>query len=222
MKNIVNIQLMRVGKSFGSKRLFYVDNLNLISGDLIAISGVSGSGKSTFLYCLGLVEKFSEGKIFFDNIDVTSLSESKKLKLYKHDIGFLFQNYGLIDDITVSKNLDIVVNNRKDSGNKLELKVNALKKVGLENKLNTLVYTLSGGEQQRVAAAMLIIKQPRLILCDEPSAALDRANAQIVMDVLRDFSEQGSLVLVASHDQFIIDLCKSAYILENQTLTKLK
>jgi putative ABC transport system ATP-binding protein len=204
----MEIRLEKVEKTFENKVILNNINYTFLPNKLIGITGKSGSGKTTLLNCIGLLESITKGQIFYNNNNVTKLSAKNRQKYYKKHIGFLFQNSGLVDSWTVNQNLDIglafIKASRKE---KLQIKNDALKVVNLENMLNNKIYTLSGGEQQRVALARLLIKQTQVILCDEPSAALDEYNTEIVLNVLKSEAQKGKIVIVSSHDSFITKRC---------------
>jgi putative ABC transport system ATP-binding protein len=204
----VDIIIRNLSKSFDGRTLWKNLNYNISAGKMTAITGKSGSGKTTLLNCIGLLENIDTGQVIFGENDVTRSSYRKKLKLFRHTIGFLFQNYGLISEWTVDKNLDIALEyskipkNRR-TGDKLRI----LEYVGLKSKAHAKVYSLSGGEQQRVALAKLVLKEAKIILCDEPSAALDEDNANIVVSLLKDLAYKGCTVIISTHDKSVVSQC---------------
>jgi putative ABC transport system ATP-binding protein len=217
----MEIQLVNVSKKFNDNLLFGNVNATFSSGELIALTGKSGTGKTTLLNCIGLLEKITGGDIFIDNHNVSKTSTSKKIKYYRDTIGFVFQNYGLVSDWTVEQNLELAL---KFSGlpkqarkNKIS---NTLKDMGLQGREKTRIYSLSGGEQQRVALAETMLKDAKIILCDEPSAALDIDNANIIINILKVFAKRGAIVIVATHDQNVVSHCTNVFSLENERLVK--
>jgi putative ABC transport system ATP-binding protein len=202
-------------KSFKKKPVLNDISLEISSGEIVCLRGKSGSGKTTLLNILGLLESPDSGNIFIDHKKVDTASKKQKTLLYRNLFGFLFQNYGLIDEWTVSKNLDFGLEYSKLSKNeKLKLKHTALKSVGLSDRISSPVYELSGGEQQRVALARLMLKKPKIILCDEPSAALDDENTKIVINALIDFAKSGGIVVISTHDKAVSDRCDKIFTLE--------
>lgn len=189
------IQIENLSKSFGDHVVFQNFNEVIQTGEMVGFSGVSGCGKTTLLNMIGGIEPFDEGKILVDDIDISN--KRNHLEYYRKKVGFLFQNFALIDDKTVYENLKMV----KYRVDKTIEEV--LEKVEMSHALHQKVYQLSGGEQQRVALARLMLKRCDLILADEPTGALDRANAKRVMDLLSGLHEEGRTVIVVSHDEQI-------------------
>lgn len=188
------IELININKSFGDKVLFDDYNLKIKRGEFVIISGDSGSGKTTLLNMMGALEKVDAGQIKVNGIDI--LKKRNQLKYYRNTVGFLFQNFVLLEDKTVYQNLNIIRKNNR-SGLSIE---EALKKVGLEDCINSKVYTLSGGEQQRVALARLMIKKCTLILADEPTGSLDRKNAERVLSILKQLNKEGVTIILVTHN----------------------
>lgn len=188
------IELININKSFGDKVLFDDYNLKIKRGEFVIISGDSGSGKTTLLNMIGALEKVDAGQIKVNGIDI--LNKRNQLKYYRNTVGFLFQNFVLLEDKTVYQNLNIIWKNNR-SGLSIE---EALKKVGLEDCINSKVYTLSGGEQQRVALARLMIKKCTLILADEPTGSLDRKNAERVLSILKQLNKEGVTIIIVTHN----------------------
>lgn len=200
------IELKNINKKYGNKELFKDLNFSIKKGEMIAITGKSGSGKSTLLNILGLIDKPDSGDIIICNNKNPYYNEKEKIKLFRYNIGYLFQNYALIDNYTVSKNLDIALEYVK-SNNKKELKEEALKKVGLLDKLNNKIFELSGGEQQRIALARLMIKKNDIILADEPTGSLDDLNRDIILNLLKKLNNEGKTIIIVTHDNIVADMC---------------
>ncbi len=186
-----HIELKNINKSFSNNILFERFNLDIAKGELCVIYGKSGCGKTTLLNIMGLLE-FCSGDVLINGKKYRSRS-FKARDLLKKEIGYLFQNFALIDDETVYENLKIVCNDK----NKIE---EILKRVDLENISKKYIYQLSGGEQQRVAIARLILKDVSLILADEPTGSLDTTNKQIIMKLLEQLNEDGKTVVIVTHD----------------------
>lgn len=192
------IKINNLCKKFDDKTIFLDLNLEIKTGEFVALSGGSGSGKTTLINMIGGLEAFDSGSIYIDDIEVKT--GKKKISFFREKVGFLFQNYGLIENKTVQQNLDIV---KKRGRSGVEMK-EALTSVGLEGYEKTPVYKLSGGEQQRVALARLIMKKCDVILADEPTGSLDRKNAEVVVDILKKFSKEKNITIVlATHDEVI-------------------
>ncbi|MNW45227.1 Glutamine transport ATP-binding protein GlnQ [compost metagenome] len=204
------ITIENLSKSFDDKSLFTNFNLVIETGDFVIFSGPSGCGKTTLLNMIGAIENIDKGTIRIDDIDIKN--KKNHLKYFRTKVGFLFQNFALVDNKTVKDNLGLI---RKDSKTDLSI-TEALEIVGLKDKLNKKVYTLSGGEQQRVALARLMLKKCDIILADEPTGSLDKDNAEVVLNILKKFNQDGKTIILVTHDEQIkkqgnkvINLCKA-------------
>ena len=203
------IDVAAASKSFGDRHLWSEVDLTIDSGEMVALVGPSGSGKSTLLNCLGLLEPLDEGQILVGDKDITRFSTGKARRFRRDSLGYLFQSYALIESATIRQNLDVVigVGERFRRAAVRERQERALEAVGMAGRSGTKVFTLSGGEQQRVALARLLVKKPAIILADEPTGALDEDNAAMVMQALRSFADDGSTVVVATHSDYVKDQC---------------
>lgn len=181
-------------KSFGDHVLFQDFNMSISQGEFVVFSGQSGCGKTTLLNMIGALEPFDGGTIHVDDRDISQ--RKNRLRYFSDTVGFLFQNFALFEDRTVRKNLEIIKPKNRSKTSVEE----ALESVGLRSKLESKVYTLSGGEQQRVALARLMVKKCELVLADEPTGSLDRANADVVMEILKGLNRMGKTVILVSHD----------------------
>jgi putative ABC transport system ATP-binding protein len=187
--------------SYGSRRLWTGLDVTLKPGQLTALTGPSGSGKSTLLNCLGLLERPTSGGIFFDGNEYSKYSAGKARKFRRDVLGYLFQNYALVENATVAQNLALAMKAGQTT------MADALDRVGLPGREREKISRLSGGEQQRVAVARLLVKQPRLVLADEPTGALDRTNTETVIALLRTMADEGACVVIATHDDWVRDQC---------------
>ncbi|MGL4589649.1 MAG: ABC transporter ATP-binding protein [Mycoplasmatales bacterium] len=201
------INLKNINKMYGKRTIFDNYSLQINRGELVAIVGKSGKGKSTLLNIIGGLEDVDSGEIIIDNTEIKS-SKAKKI-LLREKISYLFQNYALIESETVLNNLLLAVRyKRKTKKEKIILISKALKIVGLEGIENEKIYNLSGGEQQRVAMARLIIKDSRIILADEPTGNLDFDNAKIIFALLKKLNTKGKTVIIVTHDLELANKCK--------------
>ncbi|MDH2428405.1 ATP-binding cassette domain-containing protein [Sphaerisporangium sp. TRM90804] len=200
------IQVRGVAKSFGTRTLWRDLSFTVERGRMLALTGPSGAGKSTLLNCLGLLESVDDGEILVDGVDVTEFRSGAARRFRRDTLGYLFQNYALIENATVRANLEVVVRPRPGRAARGTLET-ALERVGLEGRAAEKVYRLSGGEQQRVALARLLVKRPVIVVADEPTGALDARNTDMVVDVLRGMAAGGSAVVVATHDPTVEGAC---------------
>ncbi|MBD3005159.1 MULTISPECIES: ATP-binding cassette domain-containing protein [unclassified Streptomyces] len=206
------IDIENLAKCFGPHTLWSDVNLTVHGGQLLALTGPSGSGKSTLLNCLGLLDAPTSGVIRHQDREVTRL-RPRQARLFRRDVlGYLFQNYALIDNATVAANLEVVAKPRHGSRRRTKTAIpEALERVGLAGRAREKVSRLSGGEQQRVALARLMVKQPSLVLADEPTGALDHDNTAMVVKILRELSDSGCAVVIATHDDYVRDQCDTEF-----------
>ncbi|CAM4153483.1 ATP-binding cassette domain-containing protein [Erysipelothrix inopinata] len=196
------IQLKDVNKSYNNIPVLENFNLEINEGEMICISGRSGSGKSTILNILGLLETFDGGTYLLYGKKAPKPFSNEATKILKDSIGYLFQNFALIDNKTVRYNLELALSRKQIKDSDLNA---TLDNVGLIDYLNRKVYTCSGGEQQRIAIARLLLKDSNLILCDEPTGSLDDENKHIVMNLLHELHQSGKTVIIVTHDTEIIN-----------------
>ena len=198
----MKIEIRNVRKSFGKIELFHDYSAEIPSGKMTGIYGESGAGKTTLLNMIGMIEPY-DGTITYDGKEVKTRKERNRMLAER--IGFVFQNFGLVDDLTVEENIRLMkCMKRKEKREQIPA---VLKKLGLEGRENSIVYELSGGEQQRVAIAKVLLKNADLILADEPTASLDERNKEFVMRLLRNCVDGGKTVVIVTHDKEIIKQC---------------
>lgn len=209
------IKLNNVSKKFGSKVLFNEFNLTIEQGDFIAITGGSGSGKTTLMNIIGLIEPCDHGSVdVFKYKNVKPNSKQSGLVI-RSEIGYLFQNYALIDDESVEANLHVGLKYQKVSkDNKVKQIADSLQRVGLKGYEKRNVFELSGGEQQRVAVARIMLKSSNIILADEPTGSLDETNREIIIGLLREMNEEGKTIIIVTHDPYIASQCKNVINLD--------
>ena len=188
------IELKSVKKSFGDRVLYQDLNLSIADGEFAVLTGASGCGKTTLLDMIAGIEPIDSGTILADGLDITK--RKNRLSYFQTKLGMLFQNFALIENMTVQKNLELV---QKKSRSDITIE-DALRRVGMQEHLDKKVCTLSGGEQQRIALARLMVKQCSIILADEPTGSLDTDNAAKVMAILADLNQMGKTVVMVTHD----------------------
>jgi len=183
--------------------------LHVREGEFVAIMGPSGCGKSTLLNILGTIDRPTSGKYLFRDREVTQLPEADLAKLRRDNLGFVFQSFNLIDELTIAENVELGVVYRKWAGRDRKAKVlAAMDRVGIAHRARHYPHQLSGGQQQRAAIARAIVGQPSLILADEPTGNLDTENGAQVMDILRSLNEEGATIIMVTHSPSHADLAK--------------
>ena len=202
------IEIKNLNKSFKENQVFINFNCQIKDGFMTAIIGKSGTGKSTLLNMIGLLDLDYQGEILYDNINIKNLKENKQTEFIRNNINYLFQNYALIDNETVEQNLLLTLAYEKISKKEKLNKINTvLTKVGLDNFNDKKIYTLSGGEQQRIALARTIIKKGNIILADEPTGNLDEENKNQVLNILKELKKLGKTIIIVTHDLSIANEC---------------
>lgn len=204
----MEIELINIVKRYGNHLILNNFNLSVEKGEMIAIVGNSGRGKSTLLNIIGLLEEPNSGDIFIQETNVSRINNRKRTLLLRNTIGYLFQNYALIDNETVDKNLDIALQFiNKNKKQKQILKKEILARVGLEDKLKNKIFELSGGQQQRVSIARLMLKSSDIILADEPTGSLDLDNRNHVIKLLKSLNYEGKTIIIVTHDSEVANSC---------------
>ncbi|WP_281680979.1 ABC transporter ATP-binding protein [Lactobacillus gallinarum] len=204
-------------KKFGDRTIFNNVDCELKEGVSYAIIGKSGVGKTTFLNILGGLESPSSGEVLVDNVPV---NEANLPKLRRDKFGFIFQNFGLIDDETVKENLEIGFANQKIPKEEQKRRIlKALDELDLKGiSLSQKVHTLSGGEQQRIALARIILKSPSIIFADEPTGSLDAGNSKLILNhLLTDFGPKAT-IFIATHDFRVWDKCDYIIKIKNKDI----
>ena len=196
-------------------------NLSIMSGEMCSIVGPSGSGKSTLLSILGLLDDATQGDFKICNAPVKDLSRNQKTILRNKNIGWIFQNFNLIGDMTIAENIALPLTFNPDikKSDYASLVEQVTHKVGLIEKLNNYPSELSGGQQQRVAIARAIISEPDILLCDEPTGNLDSKNADLIMELFHQLHSDGCTILLITHSESIADQCQKKYCIVDGRLT---
>ena len=202
-----NIKVNKIVKEFGSKgnitRVLDNVSIEIKNGEFVSLMGQSGSGKSTLLYLIGGLDNPTSGEILINEKDISKLNEKELSKLRRKDIGFVFQFYNLVQNLTVEENimLPVIMDGKKEKDYQERLN-KILKIIGLENKRNSLPSELSGGQQQRVSIARAIILSPSIILADEPIGNLDSKSGEEVMKLFKQINEEeGITILQVTHSE---------------------
>lgn len=198
----IEIKINSISVVIKGKRIFsnITDTMN--SGDMVALTGSSGCGKTTLLNCLGLIQPIESGSILINGNDTSKWNDKDKTKFWHKYVTFIYQDYGIIEDETVAYNITLDKSKAKSKAVK-----NILAKVGLNGRDSELAIVLSGGEKQRIGIARAILKNASIIYADEPTASLDSENRQIVINLLKECASNGAIVILATHDDRLVSEC---------------
>jgi len=203
-----NIQRRYISDDVETTALHDID-LEVAQGEFLAIMGPSGCGKSTLLNTLGTVDRPSGGRYLFGDRDLATLSESALARFRGETLGFVFQSFNLIDELTIAENIELGLIYRKDRQTDRRARVAAaMDKVGIAHRAQHYPHQLSGGQQQRAAIARAIVGAPKLILADEPTGNLDTQNGQQVMDILSGLNAEGATIVMVTHSPSHADMAK--------------
>ncbi|MDD3340910.1 MAG: ABC transporter ATP-binding protein [Bacilli bacterium] len=206
MSKILKIQ--DIEKYYGNKSNLTkaIDNISfeVEKGEFIAIMGASGSGKTTLLNCISTIDKVTSGHIFVAEEDITKLKGAKLNKFRREELGFIFQDFNLLDTLTAYENIALALSIQNVKVNTIEKKVKEIaEKLNITDVLNKYPYQMSGGQKQRVASARAIITDPKLILADEPTGALDSKSAKMLLESFQVLNEKWqATILMVTHDAF--------------------
>lgn len=210
MKEILKIENLK--KYYGNEKNLTkaVNGLNMTEeeGEFVAIMGASGSGKTTLLNCISTIDTITSGHIYIDGEDITEIDEDKLSDFRRDKLGFIFQDFNLLDILTIEENIALVcVINGKNQD--IDKKVQDIaKKLGIENILKKFPYEVSGGQKQRCACARALINNPKLILADEPTGALDSKSARMLLETMESMNQTlNATILMVTHDAFSASFC---------------
>ena len=194
-------------------------NFDIEKGELVVIVGPSGAGKTTALNILGGMDTVTEGRVIVDNKDITKLTNKDLIRYRRNDIGFVFQFYNLVQNLTAKENVELATQLCFDALDVVEI----LDKVGLKNRMNNFPSQLSGGEQQRVAIARAIAKNPKLLLCDEPTGALDYKTGKSILKLLQDMARNENMtVVIITHNGAIAPMADKVSSFKNGIAEKIE
>lgn len=215
------IQLKKIEKSYfqSKKKHVILKNISLTikKGDFAMLIGESGAGKSTLLNIMCALEKVDKGQVKIANTNINALSKYQLSNFRKNNLGFIFQFYNLIPNLTVKENVELVARMVNDSYDTDEI----LYRTGLKKLKNSFPYQLSGGEQQRVAIARAVVKKPTILLCDEPTGALDNKNSIAVLKLIQDLSKDENMTTVmVTHNSNFLPIANKIYELSDGLIIK--
>jgi len=226
MKDFITFKNVTKSYTVGDKTFNALENINftLPKGELVVILGPSGAGKSTLLNLIGGMDKPTKGDIIIDNENISKYNETKLTDYRANNVGFIFQFYNILPTLTVLENVEIVKDITKNTKNAKEV----LKEVGLSKHQNKFPNQLSGGEQQRVSIARAITKNPKLLLCDEPTGALDSKTGVEILKLLKNCcnqKESNNTVIIVTHNSLIAEIADTIIKIKNgqiESITKNK
>lgn len=202
------LQIKRIEKYYGSKssltKALNDISFNVANGEFVAIMGASGSGKTTLLNCISTIDKVSSGHIYIGKTDITTLSGKALNKFRREELGFIFQDFNLLDTLTGYENIALALSILNIKANEIEKRVKKVaEELDIKKILNKYPYQMSGGEKQRIASARAIVTNPKLILADEPTGALDSKSAKMLLEKFKYLNENNNAtILMVTHDAF--------------------
>ncbi len=202
------LEVKNIEKYYGNKSNLTkaINNIsfNIEKGEFVGIMGASGSGKTTLLNCIATIDKVTAGKILINNQDITTLKGNKLNKFRREELGFIFQDFNLLDTLTAYENIALALTIQKVKPKEIETRVEEIaKKLNITEILNKYPYQISGGQKQRVASSRAIITNPKLILADEPTGALDSKSARQLLESFEDLNKKlNATILMVTHDSF--------------------
>lgn len=215
------IRLENINKSYGKHKILENLNISIFPEDFITIIGASGSGKSTLLNILGTLEDYDSGEVESFGYKDPVKDYKNSMILRREKIAYLFQNFALIENMTVKENLDIALKYSKYKNDKEKIR-QILDMLGVIDKIDNKIYELSGGQQQRVAMARVLLKPYQILLADEPTGSLDKSNKDILIKILIEENKKGKTIVVVSHDMDFIKISKRAYKIIDKRLGLIK
>lgn len=206
MKEILSLE--HIQKYYGNQgnitKAIQDISFSVNTGEFVGIMGASGSGKTTLLNCISTIDTVSAGHIYLDGIDVTEIKPKELARFRRQNLGFIFQDFNLLDTLTISENIALALTINKVPADQIKGKVQEIaKSLNIREILDKYPYQVSGGQKQRCACARAIVNKPKLILADEPTGALDSHSSQMLLSTIQDINEQlGATILMVTHDAF--------------------
>ena len=202
------LQVNKIEKYYGNKgnltKAINQISFSISKGEFVGIMGASGSGKTTLLNCISTIDRVSAGSIMINGKDITKMKKSQLIKFRREELGFIFQDFNLLDTLTAFENIALALTIQKVNATQIQTRVKEVaQRLGIEEILNKYPYQLSGGQKQRVASARAIISNPKLILADEPTGALDSKSARMLLESFEELNRSlDATILMVTHDAF--------------------
>ena len=215
------LKVANVEKYYGNRSNLTkaIDNISfeVLKGEFVGIMGASGSGKTTLLNCISTIDKVTSGHILINGTDVTELRGEKLNKFRREDLGFIFQDFNLLDTLTGYENIALALSIQNKKPKEIDEKIKEVAKtLDIRHVLNKYPYQMSGGEKQRVASARAIITNPKLILADEPTGALDSKSSRMLLEKLGELNRGlKATILMVTHDAFTASYCSKIYFIKD-------
>ena len=219
MQNILKIENLK--KYYGTKNNITkaIDNISFTvnEGEFVAIMGASGSGKTTLLNCISTIDTVTAGKIIINNKDITEIKDRDIASFRRNNLGFVFQDFNLLDTLTIAENISLSLIINKKNENKIDEMVNDIaKRLDIEGILDKFPYEVSGGQKQRCACARALINNPKLILADEPTGALDSKSSRMLLETMDEINKNlNATILMVTHDAFSASFCQKILFLKD-------
>lgn len=219
MQNILKIENLK--KYYGTKNNITkaIDNISFTvnEGEFVAIMGASGNGKTTLLNCISTIDTVTAGKIIINNKDITEIKDRDIASFRRNNLGFVFQDFNLLDTLTIAENISLSLIINKKNENKIDEMVNDIaKRLDIEGILDKFPYEVSGGQKQRCACARALINNPKLILADEPTGALDSKSSRMLLETMDEINKNlNATILMVTHDAFSASFCQRILFLKD-------
>ncbi len=223
MENILKVD--KIEKYYGSRSSLTkaIDNLSfeVEKGEFVAIMGASGSGKTTLLNCISTIDKVTAGHIFVGGLDITKLKGNELNKFRREELGFIFQDFNLLDTLTAYENIALALSIQNESSTLIEQKIKKVaEELDIKDVLSKYPYQMSGGQKQRVASARAIVTDPKLILADEPTGALDSKSSKMLLEKFNYLDELGATILMVTHDAFTASYARRVIFIKDGKIFK--
>ncbi|CEI71770.1 ABC transporter ATP-binding protein [Romboutsia hominis] len=222
------LKIDSIEKYYGNKGNIFktIDDIsfNVREGEFVGVMGPSGSGKTTLLNLIATIDEVSSGHIYLNNQDLTEINKKNIARFRRENLGFIFQDFNLLDTLTIYENIALALTINKTNKNEIDDKVKSVaKELGIIEILNKYPYEVSGGQKQRTACARALITNPKLILADEPTGALDSRSAQILIEMISSLNKDfNATILMVTHDSFTASYCdRILFIKDGKIFTEL-